>query len=83
MFLRSSLLHSSSLFLLTMASTYDDSKEFKGDDMKVEVATEERASLEASGSWFMEEKRLIRKLDRRILPIACLLYLFACEHLHP
>ncbi|KAJ3885884.1 MFS general substrate transporter [Lentinula edodes] len=60
-----------------MASTYDDSKEFKGDDMKVEVATEERASLEASGSWFMEEKRLIRKLDRRILPIACLLYLFA------
>ncbi|KAF8830563.1 hypothetical protein HHX47_DHR2000927 [Lentinula edodes] len=60
-----------------MASTYDGSKEFKGDDMKVEVATEERASLEASGAWFMEEKRLIRKLDRRILPIACLLYLFA------
>lgn len=25
-----------------------------------------------------EEKRLVRKLDRRILPITCLLYLFAC-----
>lgn len=25
-----------------------------------------------------EEKDLVRKLDRRILPIACLLYLFAC-----
>lgn len=27
-----------------------------------------------------EEKRLVRKLDNRILPIACLLYLFACEY---
>jgi hypothetical protein len=26
-----------------------------------------------------EEKDLVRKLDRRILPIACLLYLFACS----
>ena len=25
-----------------------------------------------------EERQLVRKLDRRILPIACLLYLFAC-----
>ncbi|KAG6885700.1 hypothetical protein C0992_004962 [Termitomyces sp. T32_za158] len=25
----------------------------------------------------LEEKRLVQKLDRRILPIACLLYLFA------
>lgn len=25
------------------------------------------------------EKRLVRKLDGRILPIACMLYLFACE----
>lgn len=25
------------------------------------------------------EKRLVRKLDGRILPIACVLYLFACE----
>lgn len=26
-----------------------------------------------------EEKRLVRKLDSRIMPIACILYLFACE----
>jgi hypothetical protein len=26
-----------------------------------------------------EERRLVRKLDRRILPIACLMYLFACR----
>jgi hypothetical protein len=31
-----------------------------------------------------EEKRLVRKLDQRILPIVCLLYLFACRlHLPP
>ena len=28
-----------------------------------------------------EEKRLVRKLDRRIMPIMCLLYLFACGSL--
>jgi hypothetical protein len=26
-----------------------------------------------------EERALVRKLDKRILPIACLMYLFACE----
>ena len=26
-----------------------------------------------------EEKRLVSKLDKRILPITCLLYLFACQ----
>jgi hypothetical protein len=28
----------------------------------------------------LEERYLVRKLDRRILPIACLMYLFACSH---
>jgi hypothetical protein len=27
-----------------------------------------------------EERRLVRKLDRRILPITCLMYLFACPY---
>ena len=27
----------------------------------------------------VEERRLVRKLDGRILPIACVLYLFACQ----
>lgn len=26
-----------------------------------------------------EERRLVRKLDMRIMPIACIMYLFACE----
>jgi len=45
---------------------------------------EKRASFEEKQLQFTtatpeEEKRLVRKLDRRILPITCLLYLFACE----
>jgi hypothetical protein len=28
-----------------------------------------------------EEKHLVQKIDRRILPIACAMYLFACEPL--
>jgi hypothetical protein len=27
-----------------------------------------------------EERRLVRKLDSRIMPLACILYLFACEY---
>ncbi|KAF9269417.1 MFS general substrate transporter [Marasmius fiardii PR-910] len=32
---------------------------------------------EPTDPWFAEEKKLVRKLDKRILPLACLLYLFA------
>jgi hypothetical protein len=31
----------------------------------------------------VEERRLVRKLDRRILPITCLMYLFACQYIRP
>ena len=27
----------------------------------------------------VEERRLVRKIDGRILPITCLMYLFACQ----
>jgi len=27
-----------------------------------------------------ERRHLVRKLDRRILPITCLMYLFACQY---
>ena len=27
----------------------------------------------------LEERALVRKLDKRILPLTCLLYLFACS----
>jgi hypothetical protein len=36
---------------------------------------------EGEGPVSVEERRLVRKLDRRILPITCLLYLFACQYL--
>ena len=29
----------------------------------------------------VEERRLVRKLDCRILPITCLMYLFSCQYL--
>ncbi|KAF9077413.1 major facilitator superfamily domain-containing protein [Rhodocollybia butyracea] len=54
-----------------------DGKEFTGEDVKAEVATEENDTKETPGTWFMEEKRLVRKLDVLIMPITCLLYLFA------
>ncbi|KAG5652791.1 hypothetical protein H0H81_003621 [Sphagnurus paluster] len=41
-----------------------------GPDSRLEVSPTEAELL-------LEEKKLVRKLDRRILPIACLLYLFA------
>ncbi|KIK51651.1 hypothetical protein GYMLUDRAFT_251865 [Collybiopsis luxurians FD-317 M1] len=49
----------------------NDSKKFQ-EDLKVEV---EQAV--DSPTWYDEEKRLVRKLDRRILPITSLLYLLA------
>ncbi|KAL0578998.1 hypothetical protein V5O48_002993 [Marasmius crinis-equi] len=54
------------------------------EDVKTEIVSDERAASpspgydgESTDPWFSEEKRLVRKLDRRILPMACLLYLFA------
>ncbi|KAI0066926.1 MFS general substrate transporter [Artomyces pyxidatus] len=61
----------------------DVSSPVKGDDEKVADAKQARiesgaddVSL-ASTTVSHEEKRLLRKLDVRILPIACLMYLFA------
>lgn len=46
-------------------------------DEKLEYASESSQPIDAERA--LEEKRLVRKLDKRILPIACLLYLFACK----
>lgn len=52
------------------------SKEFRSEETKVEMSSQEQ-DVEST---FMpaEEQRLLRKLDRCILPITCLLYLCAC-----
>ncbi len=47
-----------------------------GYDKDVEKVTHR---LSQASDTFEEEKRLVRKLDTRILPIVCILYLFACE----
>jgi hypothetical protein len=45
---------------------------------KLESASES-GSQPTDPEKIVEERRLVRKLDRRILPITCLLYLFACK----
>lgn len=51
----------------------------KGYDEKLESGSDESSQPQAlDPDRLAEEKRLVRKLDKRILPIACLLYLFAC-----
>ncbi|KAL0068123.1 hypothetical protein AAF712_004783 [Marasmius tenuissimus] len=50
------------------------------EDVKTEEVHDERAPSpvgEPTTSWLAEEKKLVRRFDRRILPMACLLYLFA------
>ena len=51
------------------------------DEEKVEVSAGP-SSRPATAEEVAEEKRLVRKLDYRIMPIACLLYLFACKSSH-
>ncbi|KAF8814977.1 MFS general substrate transporter [Phlegmacium glaucopus] len=46
----------------------------KESDAKLEASSEAGSNFEHSAT---EERQLVRKLDGRILPIACLLYLFA------
>lgn len=53
----------------------DEKKDLSGKFRHVESAVEEDGPEILST---FEEKRLLRKLDMRILPIACLMYIFAC-----
>lgn len=67
------------------AGTYSD----KGSLEQLENAAEKNVGMtieEApppATSWAgtAEEKRLVRKLDMRIMPLTCILYLFACKYL--
>jgi hypothetical protein len=49
-------------------------------DEKLESASESGSQpIDVDPEKITEERKLIQKLDRRILPITCLLYLFACR----
>jgi len=58
------------------AQTKYDSKMTDALDEKLETAPES-GSQPIDPERIIEERRLVRKLDNRILPITCLLYLFA------
>lgn len=60
------------------AQTRRDSKMTNELDEKLETASES-GSQSTDPEKIIEERRLVRKLDQRILPITCLLYLFACQ----
>lgn len=63
-----------------MASVKRDSVDDKLDVEKVENRSVRSQSVDGEVS--PAEKRLVRKLDSRIMPLACILYLFACESHH-
>lgn len=56
----------------------DDDQDFK-DAEKATVEGRPVSVVESLPEPSPEERRLVRKLDKRILPVACILYLFACE----
>ena len=53
----------------------DDKLDIKRDSPTVHL------DVQPEGPVAVEERRLVRKLDRRILPITCLMYLFSCQYL--
>ena len=55
----------------------------KLDHASDEVVHPQSQDLEESLVGSVEEKRLVRKLDVRILPITCLLYFCACTCVFP
>ena len=48
-------------------------------EKNIGMVMEEAPAPATSWAGTAEEKRLVRKLDMRIMPLTCLLYLFACE----
>jgi hypothetical protein len=49
-------------------------------DYDEKLASSSESSQPTDADRLHEERKLVRKLDKRILPIACLLYLFACSY---
>ena len=61
---------------MTLESQRGLIERYSPDIKQAESVLDNLGTLDSEQS--LEEKRLVRKLDQRILPIACLLYLFAC-----
>ncbi|KAI0805978.1 MFS general substrate transporter [Irpex lacteus] len=63
----------------TRKEQHVDNEKYGADEVQVERASSTRSSQVQHKEFVMsdEEKRLVRKLDIRIMPIACILYLFA------
>jgi hypothetical protein len=59
----------------------DEKREDKFDEVPVAFDTPDvQPGVRPEDPMSVEERRLVHKLDRRILPIACLMYLFACQY---
>jgi hypothetical protein len=58
----------------------DEKLHIKRDEAATE-APSVQSDVQPEGPVSVEERRLVRKLDRRILPITCLMYLCACQYL--
>lgn len=56
----------------------DENLHVKRDEAATEPSSVQ-SDVQPEGPVSVEERRLVRKLDRRILPITCLMYLFACQ----
>lgn len=63
-------------------STHNEKTSIADDKTSVEKGEQTFEESPASATQYEatpEERRLVRKLDMRIMPIACVMYLFACE----
>ena len=73
------LLEESHLVLRTDDMSEEDRAFYDAKDTEKATVDERPGSaIESFAEPSPEEKRLVRKLDTRILPVACILYLFAC-----
>jgi hypothetical protein len=59
-----------------MSDVIEKSAGYTDEKGQVESASDQETALHKGKT--PEEKKLVRKLDVRILPITCILYLFAC-----
>ena len=48
-------------------------------DREAAISVSHKALGQGHGHSAEDERRLVRKLDMRIMPMACIMYLFACK----